>query len=1259
MGLDFIEICTKTSRSKTEVYPAFIVGRSKDLMVRGSSLYAVWDEEANTWRTDELDIIPIIDRETKKVYEEVKQHTPDAVPLYLRNYQNQMITKWHNFIKKEMPDNFIPLNGKIIFDNEVPKREDYSSKKVPYHLEDKETPAYTELSTTLYFPEELQKIEWCVGAILSGDSKKLQKFLIITGDAGAGKSTILNIIQMLFDGYYVPFNSKVITSNEAFALEQFKSNPLVAIEHDGNLSRILDNSRLNSLISHEKMMINEKHKSLYSMKFDTFLIMAANVDVEITDAKSGLTRRIIDAEPSGRLLPLKRYDELMKQIKFELGGIAKHCLNVYMADKHLYDNYKPERQISRTYAFYDFIDYAYSDFMSAEYITLDYAWSKYKKYVELSDLKYSYDRLKFKNELREFFKEFTPRKRFANGEQRRNVYEGFIDDRLSSHKEIKQNDEIPNWLKLDKYEHSILDEALKDCQAQYANDDGKPLKAWDDVTTYLKDLKTNELHYVRPPKKMIVIDFDISDENGNKSLVKNVEAAKDFPPTYVETSKSGSGLHLHYIYDGDVSKLKTLYDANIEIKVFNGKASLRRRLTDCNNTPIATLSSGLPLKEDKVVSSDTIKSERGLRNLIIRNLNKEIHPGTKPSVDFIYDILEEAYNNGLKYDVSDMYPTVEAFAMNSTHQSRYCLNMVSKMKFKSDEPSEGTEPYPEDMPIIFYDVEVFPNLFIVCFKEKGEEKVTRMINPSPESVRELFKYKLVGFNNRRYDNHIIYAAGVGGYTNMQLFKLSQRIINGDNEAFFGEAYNLSYADIYEYSSKKQGLKKWEIELDIFHLENAFAWDQPVPEENWDEIADYCCNDVIATEKVAEACHQDFVAREILAKLSGLTVNHTTRQHATKIIFGNNKNPDLVYTDLSETFPGYTFDKTRTPKSLYMGEDPSEGGYVYAEPGIHYNVALLDVASLHPHSIKELNLFGEYTKNYVDILEARIAIKRHETDKVKTMLDGKLAEFIQTEEDADKLAYALKIVINSVYGYTTATFPNPFKDERNVDNIVAKRGALFMIKLKHAVQEMGYQVVHIKTDSIKIANADQAIISFCMGFAKEFGYTFEHEATYEKMCLVNDAVYIAKYADGKHAGEWTATGTQFQVPFVFKTLFSKEPVVFKDMCEVKTVTSSLYLDFNEGLPEDEHDYQFVGRVGEFTPIQSGHGGAILYREKDGKYYAVSNTKKPDGKTSYRWMESKYVQQAGLEEFIDKDYYISMVDNAKAAIEEWGDFNEFAS
>lgn len=58
---------------------------------------------------------------------------------------------------------------------------------------------------------------------------------------------------------------------------------------------------------------------------------------------------------------------------------------------------------------------------------------------------------------------------------------------------------------------------------------------------------------------------------------------------------------------------------------------------------------------------------------------------------------------------------------------------------------------------------------------------------------------------------------------------------------------------------------------------------------------------------------------------------------------------------------------------------------YAEPGMYYNIALLDVASLHPHSAVALNYFGDYTKNFNDLMDVRIYVKHGEYDKAKKLL----------------------------------------------------------------------------------------------------------------------------------------------------------------------------------------------------------------------------------------------------------------------------------
>lgn len=971
--MDFMKISTRSvKQGVTEIFPKFILKKSSDLMIRGGDFYAVWREDLGLWSTEEQDVIDMVDRELYNFTEERRKTATDSlVTKYMWDSDSGSIDSWHKYCQKRMRDNFHPLDEKIIFGDTETTKTDYASKKLSYPLRECDISGYEKLISTLYTPEERHKIEWAIGSIIEGDSKYIQKFLVLYGSAGTGKSTILNIIQRLFEGYYSVFDAKALgSSSNSFALEAFKSNPMVAIQHDGDLSRIEDNTRLNSLVSHELMTVNEKFKSTYANKFNAFLFMGTNKPVKITDSKSGLLRRLIDVMPSGKKLDQKDYNDCIDKIPFELPGIAYHCHQVYLKNKDAYDDYVPTLMMGAT------------------------------------------------------------------------------------------------------------------------------------------------------------------------------------------------------------------------------------------------------------------------------------------------------------------------------------------------------------------------NDFYACMM---------------------------------------------GYTPLEIYDLSQKIINsskGESRKFlFGEAYNISYTDIYDFASagNKKSLKKLEIEMGIHHQELGLPWDKPVPEELWQKVAEYCDNDVLATEAAWNYLQSDWLAREILADLAGLTVNDTTNTLTTKFIFGNNKNPqnEFNYRNLAEPvfemdeetrdfleeacpemmsqthgeagsllpyFPGYKYENG---VSTYRGEEVGEGGYVYAEPGMYGNVALLDIASMHPHSTIAECLFGvRYTKAYRDIVEGRVSIKHEAWDEVDKMLDGKLKPYIQRVKDGEltskDLANALKTAINSVYGLTSATFSNPFHDVRNKDNIVAKRGALFMVDLKHEVQKRGFTVAHIKTDSIKIPDATPEIIKFVMDFGKKYGYTFEHEATYDRMCLVNNAVYIAKYKDPegyealygyapgdnrKHKNDpWTATGKQFAVPYVFKTCFSKEPTTINDMRETFSVKSALYLDMNEKLPDvseyekrleklesdykkgkisdttfepeaavlqeqinDGHNRQFVGKVGEFCPIKPGCGGGLLVREQNGKFYAATGT------TGYRWLESEQFLKkadedvevidpetgekkkiAGAEiingnndDIIDRSYYDNLVNDAIEAISKYGDYEWFVS
>lgn len=1287
--LDFLQISLKepTKEGKpVEVRPDFKVGRSKDLMIRGGAFYAIWDEELGLWSTDEYDVQRLVDREIQAFCDKLIEQGTPATPKFLSSFGTNGWSQFRKFMKN-VSDNSTQLDMKLTFANTEVKKNDYASRRLPYSLVLGSHDAWDELVGWLYDPEEREKIEWSIGAIISGDAKKIEKFMVFYGQGGTGKSTIMKIIQKLFEGYIAMFEAKALVgSSNAFSTEAFKSNPLVAIQHDGDLSKIEDNSKLNSIVGHDDMLINEKYKPGYMARINAFLYMGTNKPVKITDAKSGLIRRLIDVKPSGRTFEPDHYYALMNRIDFELGAIAHHCLDVYnRLGKSYYSTYRPERMMLETNVFHNYIDDHYELFKEQDGISLRQAYALYKEWVTDTGVEFKLPQYKFREALKDFFDEFHQRTT-VNGAQVHSYYKVFS---AKQFREPVVPETSPKTYTLVLTETtSILDEMYAGMPAQYGKHNETPALYWTDderiidgelkkprpeavSSTVLGDLDTSKLHFLKLPKHHIVIDFDLT-EGGKKSLEANLAAAAEgWPPTYAEISKSGKGVHLHYIYDGDVEELAREYSKGIEIKRYTGDGSLRRKLTQCNDVPVATISSGLPFREKKpVLETKTLKDEQHLRNMIAKALRKEFEgiSSTKPNVDFIKKLTDDAFASGMIYDVSDMRRDIMVFATGSTNQALNCLKVVKTIKWKSEQSSEETAPQVpatfQEAPIVMFDVEVFPNLFVICWSYLDSDDVVRMVNPTADQVAALFKYRLVGFNNRKYDNHILYAASLG-WNNQALYELSHRIIVlKDQNAFFGEAYNLSYADIFEFASVKMGLKKWQIKLGLPHIELDLPFDKPAPKELWEKITDYCCNDVQSTKVVFKDRAQDFVARQILADLSGLPVNATTQKHTSRIIFKGDRNPQksFIYTDLSEEFPGYVYD---FGKSTYCDEEVGEGGYVYAEPGFYEDVDVYDVASMHPTSIIQLEAFGHYTKNFKDLVDARLAIKHNEYDKARQMLDGKLAPYLKNEEDAEALSYAMKIVINIVYGLTSAKFDNDFRDVRNKDNIVAKRGALFMIDLKKFVQSLGFQVVHIKTDSIKIPGVTDALRpelkAAIMEFGERYGYTFEHEATYKKFCLVNNAVYIAKYGwaeKAKKIGTWDAVGAQFQHPYVFKTLFSGETVKFEDLCETKQVLSPwvMHLDLKPELATPTEPYAglvHVGRTGAFTPVLQGGGELVKIKDGQGKPYAVTGTK------GYKWLESEMLrEQAKLDlpffdmetmgGVIDMGYFEELVEEAKKNI-----------
>ena len=795
--MNFYEIIVGSGKNGTiEIYPDFQVGdKESDLMVKGRQFHAIWDEEAGIWSQDELDVQKVVDKalRAKKVEIENSGVAANMIKVKtMRSYQSGSWDKYKSYISKH-PDLFKALDDHLTFADTVIKRSDFASKRLNYSVKKADHTAYDEIMSTLYSEENRKKLEWGIGAILTGDSRVIQKFFVLYGKAGTGKGTFLKILNKLFKGYTTDFSSKdLCNSNKDFRMEAFKGNPLVAIDNEGDLSKLEDATELNKIVSHERTQMNEKGKPHYPWTPHCMLFIASNEPVKVRNEESGMIRRLIDVYPTGQKISGKKYNVLMERIDFELGGIAEHCIQVYKeaGGKHAFDNYQPTQMIYRTNIFFNFIEDKYEEFaLLEEGVSLKTAHGvMWKNYCEESGYNPdSYPRPKFREELKNYFEEFHDVTRI-NGKQVRSWYSGFKLDCLQRKGDIPEDTEEPeNWLTL-KEQKSMLDELLKDCKAQYEVD-GKPDMPWDKATTTLKDLDTTKTHYVLPPEWLWMADFDLKNAEGEKDARLNLEAASKWPKTYAEFSKGGAGIHLYYRYSGNLDELMSLYAKDIEVKVFHGKAAIRRRVSKCNSESIATISSGLPKKPKKekknMVDISVVEYERYLINTIRKAINSHhsVDPPikdpiescryTKPSIDFIKHILDEAYESGKHYDVTQIRKNVYGHAMRSSNNKRYCTDQVRKMRFCSEDVSPQVDNEHKGI-YAFYDCEVFPNVNMVNWKTAEDfrpwdfesweayvkyylanhKPVVRMIKPKPEDIEELLKYDLFGFNCRKYDNHI-------------------------------------------------------------------------------------------------------------------------------------------------------------------------------------------------------------------------------------------------------------------------------------------------------------------------------------------------------------------------------------------------------------------------------------------------------------------------------------------------------------------------
>lgn len=1230
-----------------------------DVIRKGGDILAFWNEYTESWDPKEKIYAYAKDYLTNMVKEESDKH-PDQMIVLI----NPMLVSSGSSIAldrfvKAIPESTILLNQKIIWKGDPVGKYDYSTKQMPYALVNAACPNYDELMHILYAPEDRTMLEWLAGAALANEGGNIEKFVYLEGDPGSGKSTFLNILFMVAGPYAANIRAEeLVSKSDAFGTGQLKDAPLIAIQHDGDLSKVEQNVVLNNIVSHEPVKINDKYEKAYYMKLNTLLFVASNEPLRLTSSNSGLLRRCLDPIPTGKLISREKYDTLMAGVKKERGAIANRFISVYRElGPVAYGPYKSSRLVKNGNQLGYWVQRERdTEWNKRNECLLSEEYAMYTESCARSNVKTPMSKAFFERQLCFFWNESVEELSMNGVKDVR--YMGyswhtrkFTKPIYSLYKEPYDDDMAASpsdWLSFESASDASFAMLCLDCPAQYTGESGYPRVKWDNCETKLRGICSSELHYVKLPENHIVIDLDIRDDSGNKSAELNLAKARELglPPTYGEFSKSGNGVHLHYIYDGDPTTLARIIDDNVEVKVFSGNASLRRKFSRGNNLPIATISSGLP-KRGKPPEGDnyTITSNQHLKQFIRKGLKGQ-YGAHIVTVKFIDTVVRRTYEERkISYDITPLADELREYGDRSTNHAAECAEIIKNLPYKSMDCVD-------DRPIVFFDMEVYPNYNCLCWSRIDSDVAVAERFPSAEFLRKFFEdYRTIGFNNKSYDNEIAWSI-MNGATPAEAYHLSKAIVSkSKSHRPNWQAKRLSFTDVHDFCNDKRSLKKWELTLGIHHQECPYDFDKPLPEEAFDEVEEYCKNDVMATKVVFAANSDDWNARlALLAMVKimygsdlGLNENSSTNDITAGLIFGGDKNAkrEFVYTDLSQMFPGYYYTVGANGKveSFYRGQKLGEGGRVIASPGYYENVGVEDVASMHPSSAIALNIFGpKYTKVYADLVYARKACKHQSYEEMDgNVFKDAIKELVDSGQITLKaMAKSLKIPINAVYGESSAKFDNPFKDPRNIDNIVAKRGALMIATLYDECVDAGYHPVHVKTDSIKLPNFTTEMEEFVLDFGKKYGYDFEMEEFYSVFLLKDGAQYVAF---NTISNQWESRGTLFN-DYVMKALFSGDPYEPRDFAvNHKSESGPIFLGD-----------KFVGKNVNLAAVKDGFD-AFVHRENGTEAY-VTGTK------GYRWIEfEELMTHEDWQDELDMSYYDSLAEKAKKAIEKYIPYEAF--
>lgn len=403
--------------------------------------------------------------------------------------------------------------------------------------------------------------------------------------------------------------------------------------------------------------------------------------------------------------------------------------------------------------------------------------------------------------------------------------------------------------------------------------------------------------------------------------------------------------------------------------------------------------------------------------------------------------------------------------------------------------------------LLFFDIEVFSHDAFVVFKDINKNRLAVFHNDFV-GLEDFIKGKtLVGYNNFFYDDHILHAM-LNLRTPKQIKQLNDRIISGERLKI--QNYKFDSIDCFQQIDVSMpSLKKIEGNMGKMILESnvPFDIDRPLTDEEFKDVLRYCEYDVDMTIEVFKLRVESyFKPKQSLLEMLGDDRGkrwNTTTLSANVLLdkplpkWSNIRVPEEMLELVPAEVVELWLTKDRGSVTIEDFDCEIEFGFGGLH-GVHKhirraeNVKLLDVASMYPHIILNINGLGHATEKYKELLEERVRIKHK--DKVRSD--------------------ALKLILNSVYGNLKNKYSMLNNPKCALSVCVYGQIALYELCKRLSAT---CTIININTDGVAFIPHTDNYKDIWSEWEKDFKLTLE-EDNYDLFIQKDVNNYIAKRGD---------------------------------------------------------------------------------------------------------------------------------------------------